>query len=225
MKRCPNCNHENAQANMYCERCGTLLAAPPEQTYASVNEAYTSSGEQSATTQDYYSPVPPPPPASRNGYHQASMEVPPPPPSAYYTPAPYVQAPAPNYSYADPLPVVRPRSFGAALLSSILYLVGAFCIAFGVAGFMLYGTSTTLVGFVFVALSIVALVGLVPLLIVRKQLVLKWWARVLIILGLTIAATVVLFIIAALNPAGSNYSSFGIVFIIYGFATGSVAFW
>ena len=224
MKRCPNCNHENAQANMYCERCGTLLAAPAEQTYASVNEAYTSPGERSATTQDYHSPVPPPPPAGRNGY-QVPMEVIPSPPEAYYNPPPYAYAPTPNYRYAEPIPVVRPRSFGVALLSSILYLVGAFCIAFGVAGFMLYGSSTTLVGFVFIALAIVALVGLVPLLIVRKRLVLKWWARVLIILGLTIVATVVLFVVAAMNPAGPNYSSFGIVFIIYGFATAAVAFW
>ncbi len=221
MKRCHNCNHENAQANMYCERCGTPLSAPvTEQTYASMHEAYTTPGERSVTTQDqsYYNPPPPPPVQS---IYQVPVDGPPPPPSTFYNPAL-----TPNYGFSNrDASQERRRSLGATLFSALLYLVGAFCFVFGIAGFMLYGTSTTLVGFVFIVLSIVALIVLIPLLIARKHLVLKWWIRLLIVVGLTIAAIIALFGIAAMNSAGSNFTAFGVVFIIYGFATAIVAFW
>lgn len=235
MKRCPNCTYENAQTSMYCERCGTLLSAPPanslsEQTYASLNEAYTAPIERPIITQEqsYYTSTPPPPPPSAQSMaqYQVPIDVPPPPP-----PSPlYSSMPTPNYGYSFPSPASQPseprkRSFGAALLSSLLYLLGAFCFVFGVAGFMLYGTSTTLVGLVFIVLSIVALIVLIPLLIVRKYLKLKWWVRILIVLGITIVATAALFIIVPLSRGGTNYPAFSVVFVISGLITAIVAFW
>ncbi len=232
MKHCPNCNHENNQMSRYCERCGTLLPSPSEnsfseQTYASVNEGYTSPSEHPVTTQEqfYYSstpppPPPPPPPTAQNIY---SIDGP---PSPVYNPPPSL-----NYSYGPPpsiapQPEPRRRSFGAALLSSLLYLFGAGCVAFGASGLMLQETSSVLIGSVFIVLCIVALIVLVLLLIFRKNLTLGGWMRVLITVGLTVVGVIGVFVAVAIWRQGtSEYIALGVVFVTYGLITAIVAFW
>lgn len=232
MKRCLNCNYENNQASSYCERCGTFLSSPSansfsEQTYASVNEAYTSPVDHPVTTQEQsysISPPPPPPPTTQSIY-SSPFDGPPPSILPFYNPSP-----VPNYSYGFPSSFVpspehRQRSFGAALLSALLYLLGALCVAFGATGLMLHDTSNILIGSVFVVLCVVALIALILLLIFRKYLVLRWWARVLIVLGLTIVGTIALAVAAVSGQGSPEYVAFGIVFVIYGLITAIVAFW
>ena len=232
MKHCPNCNYENNQASSYCERCGTFLSSPPdnsrsEQTYASVHEAYTSPVDNPATTQEqsYYSSAPPPPPPfMTQSAYSIPINVPPPPP----TPSPlYSAPPVPDYSYGPsfvPQPGRR-RSFGALLFSSLLYLFGALCAAFGATGFLLHDASSTLVGLVFILLCIVALIVLILLLIFRRTLKLRWWVRILIVFGLTIVATIGLFAAGVLSSNHLEYAALGIVFVAYGLVTAIVAFW
>lgn len=226
MKRCPNCNYENNQVSIYCERCGTFLAPPsatsfPEQTYASVNEAYTLPVDRPATTQEqsYYSSTPPP----MQSIYSTPINVPPP-SSLYNSP------PAPNYSYgipssSAPPPERRQRSFGATLLSALLYLLGALCVAFGATGFALHETSSLLIGSVFIVLCLVALLALILLLIFRKHLILRWWMRVLIILVLTIVGTIALAVAGNITYGSSVYPALGTVLVTYGLITAIVAFW
>jgi hypothetical protein len=119
----------------------------------------------------------------------------------------------------------RKRGIGAAILSSIFYLWGAFCFALGLAGFMLYGMSTTTIGAVFIIVSIVGLIALILLLIFRKFLYLKSWVRILTVVGLTFVGIVSLLASAVMTQPDISYPAFGIIFILYGFVTSVVAFW
>ena len=89
---------------------------------------------------------------------------------------------------------------------------------------MLHDTSNTLIGSVFIVLCVVALITLALLLIFRKNLMLRWWVRVLIVVGLTIAGTIALAVATAISHGGSEYVALGIVFVTYGFITAIVAF-
>jgi len=213
MKRCPKCGYENAPGNMFCEHCGTALsdAAADSLTkpaYASSYATYLSlTTQQVESSYDEFSTLPPPPP----------------PPVVPYTPNVNV---APGYSYTYKTPdEPRKRSVVGIIFSSIAYMLGMLCFTFGAAGLLLYGAPSIVIGIVFLAALLIGLIIFFLLLIMRKHLYLKSWMRVLITIALIGVAAIALLICAVLIPEKSSYPAYGIIFIIYGFATAVVAFW
>jgi hypothetical protein len=219
MERCPHCNYMNAETNAYCERCGTLLKATTSN--SEVSQTFIRNDEETVPAPYEYST-----PTTGEGYEQS--EIPPPPPPPMYNPAYTLQPGQFNPPVAATESAPRTRSVGAAVHSAFWYLWGLFCFTFGIAGFLLQHVASTTIGFTFLALCFIGIIGLVLLLVFRKYLFLRSWLRFGVEIGLLVLAGIMLFVVAAIESSAvnsGNYYSFGFVFAIYGFIAAAVAFW
>ncbi|HEV2661561.1 MAG TPA: hypothetical protein VGU68_13220, partial [Ktedonobacteraceae bacterium] len=209
MPRCPGCGLENGQSSSYCERCGSPLSAATNYTDPEAyKHTYRIPDEPPAppTPYGYETPTPPslysyetPTPSAPYGDYETPT---PPPPYSYEAPASGYQVQAEysqpaSFGYlpytATSLPT-RKRSGAGITLSALLFLWGISCIAFGLAGGMIHDASDTLVGSVFVIACLVGLIIMIPVLIRRKNPNLRSGRRFLLAIGITIIATIVLFI-------------------------------
>ncbi len=224
MTRCPHCNFENIQTGSYCERCGNPLTAATNYTDP---EAYK-----------YTYKVPDEPPAPPPPY---SYEPPaPPPPYGYETPVSGYQV---QTEYSQPASFgyqpytaaslqMRKRSGAGITLSTLLFLWGVFCIAFGLAGGMLHNASDTLIGLVFVMACLVGLGVMIPVLLRRKNPYLRSGRRFLLAIGITIIATLALFtgvgalpIMMHFTDTFLQYYIMGGILVVYGLAVALLANW
>ncbi|MBV9230371.1 MAG: zinc ribbon domain-containing protein [Chloroflexi bacterium] len=203
--QCPNCGFENTDPGPYCAQCGTPLNVwqpIPDQTEVSAPEIEY--GQYS---------VPPPPPL--NGHE--TIPPPPPPPSEYD-----------SYSIQSQIftdQKITPRP-GIGVFSAILYFLGALITAFGlIVTIVAFGAN---MGGIALLLGIALLIASVVIFIRlrRRSPLLRWWQRLLWILGATLVGLITLIIetIAVHNPTVTNIF-IGCVFMLYGFAWAAIAVW
>lgn len=197
MKHCPNCKRENPDASTYCGWCGfSLTTARP---YAEEYEPTYGANRPA--------PVPPPPPPTSYSTPSPAYTTTPAPLTnePYYpTPRPYSSVQPQTYSqesaYTYPNAFTsklrikpRTRTFWGTVFSIILYLWAALCTSFGVAAMLISLGSNTVVGFTFIAAAVISLIIPIPILILHKRPLLRWWVRLVPIVILTILAFVGLF--------------------------------
>jgi hypothetical protein len=224
MPRCQGCGLENGHTSSYCERCGSPLTAATNYT------------DPEAYKHTYRIPDEPPAPPAPYGYETPA----PPPPYSYETSASGYQVQA-EYSqpasfgyqpYTAASLQTRKRSGGGITLSALLFLWGIFCIAFGLAGGMIHDASDTLIGSVFVVACLVGLVVMIPVLIRRKSPYLRSGRRFLLAIGITLIATLALFIGVGALPNMMHfvdtflqYYIMGGILVVYGLAIALLANW
>jgi hypothetical protein len=212
MTRCPDCNFENVQTSSYCERCGSHLAATTN---------YTDPEAYKHTYRIPDEPPAPPPPYSYEA-----------PASGYQVQEQYSQSASFGYQPSAASLQTRRRSGGGITLSALLFLWGIFCIAFGLAGGMIHNASDTLVGSVFVAACLVGLVVMIPVLSRRKNPYLRSGRRFLLAIGMTLIATLALFMGVGALPNMMHfvdtflqYYIMGGILVVYGLAIALLANW
>src|SRR6266566_4706472 len=203
---CPQCGLENTSSSIYCEGCGTPLNVPP---YTMGQTEYPAQ----QTDYDEYN-APPPPPLNGNNAPPEDPEdnelLPPPPPIEYDSYAMQPQA------FTQQKITSRP---GLGIFSAILYFIGALIAAFGTdqliksIGFLLSIALFIASIFVFVRIR-------------RRFAILRWWQRILWILGATAAGFIALIIEAIIvpNQLVTNYF-IGCAFVLYGLAWAAIAVW
>jgi hypothetical protein len=229
MKFCPTCGHTNDQTALYCEACGVVL---------DTNPSLSNATERSS------------------GYEVAGLTPPPPPPytppdspltptnsaaSSYYT-QPLSSAYTPHRERAigaqqeywqeywhEEVPTLQypKRTVGRLTINSILYLCGILCSAFGASGLLLQGSSSTLIGVVFMGYCLVGVVLLVPILIAHKRLILRTRIRIVSIVVAIIAAGLMTLISAGILSGPQHEITLehflGIIFIVCGIVISIVA--
>lgn len=208
--QCPHCGLENTSSSIYCEECGTPLNTP----------LYTLDQTEYLEPQTDYSEYNAPPPPPLNGNHSTPEYdelLPPPPPVEYGSMQPQ--------TFTHQKITSRP---GPGIFSAILYFIGALIAAFGLLGTIAaFGTDSLIksVGFILsIALLIASIFVFVR--IRRRFVILRWWQRILWILGATIAGFIALIIEAIIVPNQLVTSYFvGCVFILYGLAWATIAVW
>jgi hypothetical protein len=197
--QCPSCGFENTGA--YCEQCGALL---------NVWQPISDQTELSVPQIEYsqYS-VPPPPPL--NGHET----IPSPPPSEYG-----------SYSMQSQIFTDQKITSRPGIFSAILYFIGTLIAAFGLIGTMVtfdanLGGVALLLGVALLIISVVIFIR-----IRRRFPLLRWWQRLLWILGATVVGLIALIIeaIPVHNPTVTSVF-IGCVFILYGFAWAAIAVW
>jgi hypothetical protein len=228
--RCPNCDVENASTSIYCENCGTLLQSftnyePPEQS-------------------EYQAPSPPP----LNGHNPP---LPPPPPLAYdYSEIPSTfnadESPLPN-EYSSPLPsAIEPGSRSTlfyadqnariadfthhlGIFSGILYFLGDFIIILGIfATLALFGTNniTRLLSIILSLAILIASIVFFVYLVRHHQTPLRWWHRILLLVGAAVAAFTLLVVVQLFTSSDfvNAFVTSG-MFVVYGLAWCAIAVW
>ncbi|QBD78211.1 hypothetical protein EPA93_20290 [Ktedonosporobacter rubrisoli] len=193
MQRCPQCSLDNRADDYYCARCGTLLQDTSDNTQLSPRNV-----------------VIPPPPPSAHAYQPTT-------PASFSQASHKPDAPfsLPPTSTDKTQKQLRPRAH--TLLCVILYVLGISFIAFGTFGALIPFASNALDASILFVIFIGGLFGLVPILKYHKTSRLRWWQRLLWIIG----TIVVGFLILALAPSlikvvSAQYIAIGGTMIIGG---------
>ncbi len=206
MRQCQKCYTQNNEESQYCESCGAPLGQ----------------GETSRPTAMFYQQAAPPqhstPPVQ---YPIPEPIYTPPPPSSGYTQnyAPTQLATGSNVTY--PARKERKRSGVSLFFGILLYLLGSFVFAFGLAAiFMVTGNNTT-VGFAFIAGLLASLLILIFILILHRHPRLRGWQRVAVFAVTTVVALISLISIFTTHPTNQpttsgQYTAMGIICLIYG---------
>lgn len=186
--RCPQCGFENVNASGYCEQCGAALNM-----------------REIALEQEEYKAPPPPP---LNGHH-VLPSVPSLPSSLEYN-----QETPPSFPYTQG--TARP---GIGIFSVILYFIGIVITIFGLLGILTTFGTGTIVGLAGLLLTLIlVIVSIVFLFRIRKPVTsLRWWQRIVWIIGATLVALLALILEAIVYPSGTltNYFT-GSVFLLLG---------
>lgn len=204
--QCPRCGHENASSSAYCEQCG----APQNVTEGTpVQVGY----------QVEYK-VPPPPPL--NGHKALPLQLPPPP-----SPSPptlkYDQLTSPLSSYSQN--TARPR---IGIFSGILYFIGTIIVIFGLLGAITIPGSGTVIGLTGLLLALVVLILSIIFFVRlhRRAPTLRWWQRIVWIIGATLMASLALILEAIVSPHGPLTQYFtAFVLLFYGLGFAAIAIW
>jgi len=203
--QCSSCGFENTGSSVYCEQCGTLLNAP---------QSVFDQTELSAPQIEYYSEYSAPPPPPLNGH---GTLIPSPPPLEYSSYA------AQSQVFADAKVIPRPGIF-----SAILYFTGALIAAFGLIGTIAtFSTSTRTGGIALLLGTTLLIISVVVFMRIRRHFpLLRWWQRLLWLLGAAVVGFIALIIEAVIapGPVVTNYF-IGCVFILYGLAWAAIAIW
>ena len=210
--QCPSCGFENASSSTYCEECGTLLSAPP---YAVDQTKY----HAPQTEYGAYNP-PSPPPLNGNNALPEYNELPPPPP-----PPEYSSYGMQSQAFTNQQFISRP---GLAIFSAILYFMGALIAALGLLVTVTTFSTSALTGGIALLLGIVLLiVSIIVFIRIRGRFpLLRWWQRILWILGATLVGFIALIIEAIIAPGPTVTNFFiGCIFILYGLAWAAIAVW
>ena len=200
--QCPRCGHENASSRAYCERCGTPL-----------------NGTEETPVQVEYK-VPPPPPL--NGHKVLPLQLPHPPLS-----------PPPNLEddevtptlLAHPESIARPR---VGVFSGILYFIGTVIAIFGLLGALTTPGSGTVTGLIGLLLALVVLILSIVFFVRlrRRAPTLRWWQRIVWIIGATLIAALALILEAIVSPHGLLTQYFtAFVQLLYGLGLAAIAIW
>lgn len=204
--QCPRCGHENASSSAYCEECG----APQNVTEGTpVQVGY----------QVEYK-VPPPPPL--NG-HKALPLQPPPPSSPSPSTSKYDQLTPPLSLYSQS--IARPR---ARIFSGILYFLGTIIVIFGLLGALTIPGSGTVIGLSGLLLALVVMIlSIVTFVRLGKRApTLRWWQRIVWIIGATVIASLALILEAIVSPHGQLTQYFtAFVLLFYGLGFAAIAIW
>lgn len=186
--RCPQCGFENVNASGYCEQCGAAQNM-----------------RESALEQEEYKAPPPPP---LNGHHILSP-VPPLPSSLEYN-----QVMLPSFPYTQG--IARP---GIGIFSGILYFIGIVIAIFGLLGILTTFGTGAIIGLAALLLTLIlVIVSIVLLFRIRKRVTsLRWWQRIVWIVGATLVAVLALILEAIVYPSGTltNYFT-GSIFLLLG---------
>ena len=227
---CPSCHFENESTSTYCERCGTLLQDTTPEPFPEQVEYQ----------------VPPPPPM--NGHNplptSARNSAPPTPPSPeeftddsplvseFTAPSAYEQSrmssassmEIPSYSNQKLQP---PRRL--SILSAILYFLGVILVTYSIFAILVNFGSGATIGLIGIMLSLgIVLVSIVLFvrLVQRHTPSLHWWQRLLWLVGMTVAAFLLLLITALVVPSKSLLNVLiSCVFLLYGLAWCFTAIW
>jgi hypothetical protein len=194
--RCPHCGFENVNASAYCEQCGT-----PQ----NIREI--------ALEQEEYKAPPPPP---LNGHNVL-------PPVPLPSSIEYNQVTPPPFSY--PQVIARP---GIGILSGILYFIGVAIAIFGLLGILTTFGTGTIIGLTGLLLTLImVIVSIVLFFRIRKRITkLRWWQRIVWIIGTTLVAFLALILEVIVYPSGmlTNYFT-GSIILLYGLAIVGISIW
>ncbi len=194
--RCPQCGFENVNASAYCEQCGS-----PQNM------------REIAPGQEEYKAPPPPP---LNGHH-VLPPVPQPPPLEYN------QVTPPSLSY--PQAIARP---GIGIFSGILYFVGVAIAIFGLLGILTTFGTGTIIGLTGLLLTLIIVIVSIALLfrIRDRKTSLRWWQRIVWIIGATLVAFLALILEVIVYPSGTltNYFT-GSIILLSGLAIVGISIW
>jgi hypothetical protein len=121
------------------------------------------------------------------------------------------------------------RTVGETIFSVVLYVWGTFVFMVGLVGGFFSSVQSNPVIFMSLYL-LVCLVFLIPLLLYRTHMWLKWGKRLALEIGLLVIGIILIVIVSqTVNPAGNTSSTadhvIGVSLILYGLATAFVAFW
>jgi hypothetical protein len=195
--QCPHCGFENVNATAFCEQCGA-----PQNALAITLE------------QEEYKAPPPPP---LNGHTI------PPPPSPSPPSLEHDLGAVPPYSHAQSN--IGP---GTRIFSAILYFIGIFIAIFGLLGILTTFGSGNTIGLIGLLLSLfIVIVCIVFLFRIRKRtLNLRWWQRIVWIVGATLVAFLALILEVIAYPGGTltNYFT-GTIILLYGLCCAAIAIW
>ncbi|GHO50019.1 hypothetical protein [Ktedonospora formicarum] len=204
MKTCPHCGKANDPQAIYCELCGKVLQSSEAANRYTVAQSHGQSLYQEMT----------PPAAGFNTpiYSETPIvEGRDPYSNPYNLERPYEQGfssnipytPAPLY-YAQPT-ISQGRSVGGIIFGIIFYLIGLTSASIGAGGFtQAFGSNDSILTIAFLLVGLVGLVALVVVTILHKKPFLKWWMRLLIVIGLIIVGFVVLIIAAVASDFTHN---------------------
>jgi hypothetical protein len=185
--RCPQCGFENVNASGYCEQCGAALNM-----------------REIALEQEEYKAPPPPP---LNGHHVL--------PSVPLLPSSleYNQETPPTFPSTQG--IARP---GIGIFSGVLYFIGIVITIFGLLGILTTFVTGTIVGLAgFLLTLILVIVSIVFLFRIRKRVTsLRWWQRIVWIIGATLVAFLALILEAIVYPSGTltNYFTGSILLLL-----------
>ena len=152
-------------------------------------------------------------------FHETLIPPPPPPPLSSYQ----------SSSVKLPQSTSHKRTVGGTIFSVVLYMWGTFVFIVGLVGGFFSSVQSNPVIFISLYL-LVCLVFLIPLLLYRTHMRLKWAKRLALEIGLLVIGIILIVIVSqAVNPAGNTSSTsdhlIGVSLIFYGLATAFVAFW
>lgn len=200
--QCPRCGHENASSRAYCERCGTPL-----------------NGTEGTSVQVEYK-VPPPPPL--NGHKVLPLQLPHPP----LSPPPKLEDDEVTPTLlAHPESIARPR---VGVFSGILYFIGTVIAIFGLLGALTTPGSGTVIGLTGLLLALVVLILSIVFFVRlrRRAPTLRWWQRIVWIIGATLIAALALILEAIVSPHGLLTQYFtAFVQLFYGLGLAAIAIW
>jgi hypothetical protein len=244
MTRCPHCNTENMATSPYCERCGTSLEATnpydlPQveyRDYSKLNtetaEAANSHSPSQVVYADYTHPA---------IYEKMSPPSSPPPPlQGPSTSVPSITSPSYEHLISTFKPARPSRTVGGALFSILLYFVGALSTSLGVAFLVEITGIALLVNLSFMALLFLSITIMVLTLVFHKQPRLKWWHRLLWMLGITLIAVIayavapIIFVVVlrsqstipSMNTVNTAIeATIGVLFLLYGLVLSFIALW
>ncbi len=213
MKQCQKCYTQNNEESQYCESCGAPLGQ----------------GETSRPTAMFYQQAAP----SQHPTPPIQYPIPeriytPPPPSPGYTQNYAPTQLATGHNATSPARKERKRSGVSLFFGILLYLLGGFAFAFGLAAIFMVTGNNTIVGFAFIAGFLASLLILIFILILHRHPRLRGWVRVAMFAGATVVALIALLAIFATHPTnqpitGGQYIVMGIICLIYGIATEVIA--
>ena len=226
--RCPNCDVENASTSIYCENCGTLL-----QNFTSY-EAPEQSEYQAPSPPPLngHNPPPPPPPAYSYSEIPSTFNTDETPVSnEYSSPLPYAVEPGSRSTlyYADPNARLTDVIRHIGIFSGILYFLGDFIIILGVFAILaMFGTNnvTRLLSIILSLAILVASIVFFVYLVRNHQTSLRWWQRILWLVGAAMAAFTLLVIVQITTSSNFvNTLVTNCMFIVYGLAWCAIAVW
>ena len=115
----------------------------------------------------------------------------------------------------------------SAICRSLLYLFGAFWMAFGVAGITMGfdAQNDTLIGADFLVALGISLIALLLVLILHRKPRMRWWIRLVIFIPLTLIGLIALIIAAAISKNNQRelYVIMGYFLFVYGLITQVIA--
>lgn len=209
--QCPDCHFENESTSTYCERCGKPLQ----------NVAHDPFPEQIE-----YQVSPPPPLNGHNPHPLRATEDDAPPPDVHEWghESSVSGMSTPLYSKQRRQPLHRP-----GLFSGILYFIGVIIVTFELFAILVYVGAGATIGLIGILIAVVLWIVSIVLfirLVYRHTAVLRWWQRILWLVGLTVAAFVLLIINALIIPSKTTTNAIlSCVILLYGLAWCFTAIW